>query len=95
MNDGESGVRRSAADCVSPNLCGNGKMKKPSSSENSCDEYTFASTTEGGKEAMLRCTTLKQNTDEGRALNALFSSKCRNNPCAFELSSGNPNNGKS
>jgi hypothetical protein len=70
-------------------------MKKPSSSEDSCDEYPYASTTEGGKGAMLRCTNLEQNTDEGRVLNTLFSSECRNNPCAFELSFGNPNNGKS
>jgi hypothetical protein len=93
MNDGKSNTRRSAAGCVSPNPCGNGKMKKPSSSEDSCDEYPYASTTEGGKGAMLRCTKLRENTDEGKELGILFSSKCKNNPCAFELSFGNPNNG--
>lgn len=91
--DGQSSSRRSAAGCVSPSPCGNGKMATPNADETSCDEYPYASVVEGGSGAILRCTELGENSAEGSALSGFYSSTCGNEPCTFMITFGNPGGG--
>ncbi|KEQ90625.1 hypothetical protein AUEXF2481DRAFT_83841 [Aureobasidium subglaciale EXF-2481] len=69
-------------------------MAKPNADENSCDEYPFASVTEGGTGAILRCTEGVENTAEGNALNGFLNSRCKYRPCSFMITFGNPNSGQ-
>ncbi|KAJ5539588.1 hypothetical protein N7513_007920 [Penicillium frequentans] len=91
--DGQSNSRRRAAGCVSPSPCGNGKLPTQSSDENTCDEYPYASTVEGGSGSILRCTSDDENSAEGSDLSAFFNSVCGYEPCTFEVTFGNPGGG--
>lgn len=90
---GASDLNRRKAGC-SRNPCNKNKMAKANSDENSCDEYPFASVTEGGSEAILRCTEGVENTAEGNALNGFLNSRCKYKPCSFMVTFGNPNSGE-
>ncbi|KAF2159721.1 hypothetical protein M409DRAFT_70891 [Zasmidium cellare ATCC 36951] len=80
--------RRRDAGC-DPNPCKNGKMDKPSSDEDSCDEYPYASTVEGGTGAIIRCTDENENLNEGSALGAFLTS----NDGPYCLDEGGANDG--
>ncbi|PLB41029.1 deoxyribonuclease NucA/NucB-domain-containing protein [Aspergillus candidus] len=93
--DGKSGARRKAAGCVSPSPCRNDKMKKQSKDDDTCDEYPYASTKEGGTGAIIRCTNGAENSREGTDLSSFFRSTCGNKPCTFRVNFGNPGGGGS
>ena len=81
---GASPANRKAAGCT-PNPCGS-KINQPSSGETSCDEYPFASTSQGGRGALLRCTVAGQNMGEGGALGRFFQKYCGSSNCEFIMS---------
>ncbi|KAK4502608.1 hypothetical protein PRZ48_006034 [Zasmidium cellare] len=78
--------RRKDAGCE-PNPCKNGKIKKPSNEENSCDEYPYASTVEGGPDSIIRCTEEDENLNEGSALGGFLTSNdgCGGEQCTFTV----------
>lgn len=59
-NEANRNPRRTASGC-NKTPCTNTNYKKWG---NSCDEYPFASTTEGGKGAILRCVDSTENSSE-------------------------------
>lgn len=94
-NDSKSDARRRAAGCVSNSPCKNGNMDTPTPSEDSCDEYPFASVVEGGGRAILRCTGLGENQAEGSAFSGYLSSNegCGGDPCTVMLGFANTGGG--
>lgn len=47
-------------------------MDKPSSGEDSCDEYPYAATVQGGAGSILRCTDPGENSLEGSYLSGFL-----------------------
>lgn len=83
-----SDVHRSAAGCKQGVCCGaNPKMDPPDQTQVSCDEYPFASMTQGGQGASLRCVNLAENTEEGRRLGLLLTNAggCHHQECTFQF----------
>ena len=62
--------RRTASGC-NRNPCNNGNLPYGRWG-NSCDEYPFASTTEGGAGAILRCVDSSENNSEGGSLRNFY-----------------------
>ncbi|KAA8913465.1 deoxyribonuclease NucA/NucB-domain-containing protein [Sphaerosporella brunnea] len=67
-NAGNRGPRRTASGC-NRTPCTNTNYR---GSGNSCDEYPFASTTQGGTGAILRCVDSTENSSEGGQLGAFY-----------------------
>ncbi|KAJ5792595.1 deoxyribonuclease NucA/NucB-domain-containing protein [Penicillium pulvis] len=64
-----------------------------SSDENTCDEYPYASTVEGGSGSVLLCTSDDENSAEGSDLIAFCNSVCGFEPSTFEVTFGTPGGG--
>ncbi|KAL1957772.1 hypothetical protein VTO42DRAFT_5490 [Malbranchea cinnamomea] len=63
--------RRKASGC-SKNPCGKNSKLPWRKFGDSCDEFPFASTKEGGKGAQLRCVPRKENSSEGGQLSRFY-----------------------
>lgn len=62
-------ANRALTACKSPNRCAN----NPSDS-NSCDEYPYASSQEGGKGSVTRCVPATENSRQGGTLSSFYTS---------------------
>jgi len=85
--------RRTASGCTQGNglsACGTSGIPPYNNSGDTCDEYPYASTTQGGTGAILRCVPLADNASEGGQLTNFFNAPagangCGGAPCQFTI----------
>lgn len=73
-------THRAATACKSPNRCAN----NPSDS-NSCDEYPYASSQEGGAGSVTRCVPATENSRQGGTLSSFYTNNAIEDGDAYNV----------
>ncbi|PWN34487.1 uncharacterized protein FA14DRAFT_132103 [Meira miltonrushii] len=79
-------AHRAANACRSPNRCSGND-----DSSNSCDEYPYASSQQGGKGAVTRCVPAHENSVQGGVISSFYSRNSVENGDAYNVAFSNTN----